>query len=56
MTRCRKFRYPDEVAARLALAKIARQDKAYRAKTETRAYHCPCGAWHLTSQARGGAS
>jgi len=47
---CRKHKYRDEIAAKLALAKIVRQDKAYRSKTECRAYKCPsCHKYHLTS-------
>lgn len=51
--RCRKNKYRDEIAAKLALANIARQDKTYRPKTECRVYFCPiCHKWHLTSQER----
>jgi len=47
---CRKIRYRDEIAAKLALLKTARKDQR-RQKTEKRAYHCPkCRGWHLTSQ------
>lgn len=51
MTRpCVKVRYRDRIAAQLALAKIERQDKAGRPKTESRIYRCErCGSWHLTS-------
>lgn len=49
--RCKKVRYRDEIAAQLALATVARQDKTARPKTERRAYRCPyCKAWHLTSK------
>lgn len=51
MKRCRKRRYRDEIAAKLALATIQRKDKARRSKSERRAYRCPlCGGWHLTSR------
>lgn len=47
---CKKYKYRDEIAAKLALARIARQDKTYRSKIECRAYKCPsCHKWHLTS-------
>jgi len=50
VTTCTKQRYRDKVAATLALAKIERQDKTSRPKTEARAYRCPkCHGWHLTS-------
>jgi hypothetical protein len=49
---CRKRRYPDRVAAEMALAGIAA--KAARGKSgrrEERAYECPrCCGWHTTSQ------
>lgn len=52
MSRCRKRRFRDEVAAKLALATIGRRDNAARPKTERRAYPCPsCRGWHLTSRA-----
>lgn len=48
---CAKVRYRDEIAAQLALATVARQDKTARPKTERRAYRCPkCTGWHLTSR------
>jgi hypothetical protein len=48
---CRKRRYRDELAAKMALASKSRRDGS-RPKEETRAYPCrQChGAWHLTSQ------
>ena len=46
-----KAKYRDEVAAKVALAKVQRQDKAHRPKTEQRAYRCG-RHWHLTSKAR----
>ena len=50
MKRCTKRRFRDEVAAKLALAVIARKDNTVRGEREQRAYQCPqCrGAWHLT--------
>ena len=52
MAKCRKRKFRDEVAAKLALATIHRKDNANRADREQRAYRCPeCrGAWHLTHQ------
>lgn len=52
MTRaCGKRRYRDELAAKLALATVQRQDKTKRPKTEARVYRCDqCKAWHLTSK------
>ncbi len=48
MAHCGKVRYPDKIAARLALAMLHRQDK--EGHHETRAYRCPlCRGWHLTS-------
>jgi len=53
MAKCFKFRYRDEIAAKLALATIKNQDRASRPKTERRAYSCPeCRGWHLTSWRR----
>lgn len=46
--RCAKHRYPDELAARIALAEIAAKDKEGRG--ERKAYLCWCGRWHLTSK------
>lgn len=46
---CTKRRYRNEIAARLALAKIQRQDKP--GHQESRAYSCErCRGWHLTSK------
>ena len=48
---CRKRSFRDEVAAKLALATIARKDNTARRKQERRAYRCErCGTWHLTSR------
>jgi hypothetical protein len=48
-TRCTKVRYRDAIAAKLALAKLAHQDK--EGHTERRAYFCPaCKGHHLTSK------
>jgi hypothetical protein len=45
-----KVRYPDRIAALLALAEVQNQDKSWRPKLERRAYRCSqCGGWHLTS-------
>jgi len=50
MAKCFKFRYRDEIAAKLALAMIKNQGKASHPKTVRRAYFCPdCRGWHLTS-------
>lgn len=51
VSRCktRKRRYRDEIAAKLALATIQREDKAHRPDQEVRAYYCrECHGWHLT--------
>lgn len=46
---CMKLRYRDSVSAKLALAKLQRQDKPHH--TEARAYRCrTCQGWHLTSR------
>jgi len=46
---CGKVRYPDRVAALLALAKAGRRRSGRR--EEARAYPCPkCKGWHLTSK------
>jgi len=51
MSGCAKTRYRDEIAAKLALAKLARQGK--QGHDECRAYRCEkCAGWHLTSQKR----
>ncbi|MFI8962091.1 hypothetical protein ACIGO8_08240 [Streptomyces sp. NPDC053493] len=43
-----KARYRDEVAAKLALARI---DTGHGNRRERRAYRCPhCRGWHLTSR------
>lgn len=47
-----KWRYVDEIAAKLALAKIQSRDSSRRPKSERRAYRCG-NHWHLTSQGRG---
>jgi hypothetical protein len=48
---CRKTRYRDRIAAKLALARIHHNDEPTRPKQEQRAYRCPaCKGWHLTSQ------
>jgi hypothetical protein len=50
---CVKRRYRDEIAAKMALAKIGRTDSPDRAKIPRRAYFCAsCGGWHLTYMAR----
>ena len=49
---CAKRRYRDEIAAKLALARITAHGEA-REKTPQRAYRCPaCRGWHLTSQSK----
>ena len=49
---CTKKRYRDEIAAKLAVAKLRNQDKP--GHPERRAYRCPaCRGWHLTSNNRG---
>lgn len=49
--RCRKLRFPDELAAKLALAAIRRRDNPKRGKLECRCYPCSgCGGWHLTAR------
>ena len=46
-----KVRYPDQVSAKLGLAKIRAEDDPLRPATERRVYRCPlCGGFHLTSQ------
>ena len=48
---CRKVRYRDEIAAKLALASVQRIDGSRRSKVECRTYRCPrCKGWHLTSE------
>lgn len=47
-----KRRYRDEIAAKLALSRIARYGEP-REHTPIRCYHCPiCDGWHLTSAPR----
>lgn len=49
--KCTKRRFRDEIAAKMALANIARIDDSKRASDEKRHYfHRDCQAWHLTSQ------
>lgn len=48
---CGKVRYPDRIAAVLAMARISAVGEQ-RAKDIRRAYQCSrCGGWHLTSLA-----
>lgn len=48
---CGKVRYPDRIAAALAMARIRAVGEP-RGKDVRRAYQCPhCGGWHLTSRA-----
>ena len=45
-----KVRYRDELAAKLALASLHREDNPEH--TERTCYQCEwCGGWHLTSRA-----
>lgn len=47
-----KFRYADEISAKIALANIQWKDSARRGKMEKRVYECPdCKGFHLTSRA-----
>lgn len=49
--RCRKRQFPDEIAAKFALAMNATHPGRYEQRREKRAYFCrSCRAWHLTSQ------
>lgn len=49
--KCKKFRYRNEIAAKLAMAKI--ESHSTELKLPIRAYRCPiCYKWHLTSQSR----
>ncbi len=49
---CRKIRYPDKVAALMALVRTRSKRRARRPKDEQRVYRCPvCKGWHLTSRA-----
>lgn len=45
--------YRTRLDALIALASTQR--KRTSSREETRAYHCPCGRWHLTSKAKDGA-
>lgn len=47
-----KTRYPDRIAADLALARIVAEADPLRPKKPVRSYRCPCGAWHLTSRGK----
>lgn len=48
-SRCSKVKYRDEIAAKLALVKIQRQDKP--GHQESRVYQCErCRKWHTTSK------
>lgn len=53
MRKCRKthkIRYRDDIAAKLALARVSK-GKRSRSKDEQRAYFCSfCRGYHLTSQ------
>jgi len=45
-----KIRYPDQLAARLALATLQREDDPEH--QERKVYKCEwCGGWHLSSRA-----
>ena len=46
--KCKKIKYKAENDAILALNKIKKDTK--RKIVPIRAYHCHCGAWHLTSR------
>ena len=48
--RCGKQAYRDGIAAKLALAVIVRKGSPRRPKSESRAYRCAYGRWHLTSK------
>ena len=54
--RCTKRRYPDRIAALMALANVQRQQEhpnyaVARKRQEARIYRCPnCKGWHLTGQ------
>lgn len=46
---CQKVRYPNELEAKIKLARIRSQD--HDDHHEQRAYRCPwCRGWHLTSE------
>lgn len=53
--RCGKVRFPDRLAALLAVASaVALAERGNDARREVRAYPCGnCHGWHLTSNARG---
>lgn len=53
--RCGKVRFPDRLAALLALASAgALAERGNDARREVRAYPCEnCHGWHLTSKGRG---
>lgn len=52
MGTCKKRRYRDEIAAKIAMAGARRKDGSRRDRIEKRAYPCSrCKGWHLTSQA-----
>lgn len=49
---CVKRRFRDEIAAKLALARIEKGADV-REKAPRRAYRCPaCHGWHLTSRGK----
>lgn len=49
--KCEKRCYKDDIAAKLALAKIENKDNPKRLKNEARIYWCKeCRAYHLTSK------
>ena len=49
MSRCPKIRYPDHIAAKIAIASTQRSPGSQR--EEQRAYRCGrCHGWHLTSR------
>lgn len=48
--KCRKRRYRDEIAAKIALASCLHRDSSTRDHLEQRVYyHAACRVWHLTS-------
>jgi hypothetical protein len=55
--KCAKRRYPDRIAALMALANVQRQQEypnyaVARKRQEARIYCCPnCKGWHLTGEA-----
>ena len=49
MVKCKKRRYRDSIAAKLALTQVSAKDHR-RIKTEKRIYYCRlCSGYHLTS-------